>query len=271
MAAFADSTGMQVKVQSGTAILQGFLFDDDAQETIAVTTANPTNPRIDRLVVRRNMSTKTIDYAVKAGTAAASPAAPALQRDSSVWELSLCRIAVAAAASTISAGNITDERSVPDVGGFIHPSMGAIVCTSTTRPTSQPPGTIIFESDTDAISVLDSDLSTWRQLWPVIGGATLRNGIHDGMYFQPQNQGPPYFAAAGVNMTYQRASANVDIGQANLQVGRMRWIKAWGANVTVTGGGSAGFLTNAIVSNHVILSGDAQMFIANTDNYWDLV
>lgn len=262
MAAFADSTGMQVKVQSGTAILQGFLFDDDAQETLAVTAANATNPRIDRLVVRRNMSTKIIDYAVKAGTAAASPSAPALQRDSSIWELSLCRIQVAAAASTIAAGNITDERSVPDVSGFIHPSMGAIVCTSATRPSGQPPGTIIFETDTDGISVLDSDLSTWRQLWPVIGGATLRNGIHDGMYFLPQ---------AGVNLTYQRASANVDIGQANIQVGRMRWIKAWGTNITITAGGSAGFLTNTIVSNIVLLGGDAQMFIANNDNYWDLV
>lgn len=111
--AFGDSTGMQVKVKSGHAWVDGHFAISDAQETLVVTAADATNPRIDRVVLRldRTVDPCTLVLAVKAGTPAGSPVAPALTRsDTGIWELSLARIAVGAGVSTITAGNVTDER-----------------------------------------------------------------------------------------------------------------------------------------------------------------
>ena len=108
---FADSSGMQVKVKSGVAWMEGFFFKSDAQETLAIAASNPTNPRIDRVVVRLDRINNNVNLAVLTGTPAGAPVVPALTQTSTTWEISLARVAVAAGATTIAAGNVTDERA----------------------------------------------------------------------------------------------------------------------------------------------------------------
>lgn len=78
-------------------------------------------PRIDRIVV----SWDTVDYAVKPrievlkGTAASTPAAPALTNNGLLRQISLAQISVAAAASKIAASDITDERLDADACGLV--------------------------------------------------------------------------------------------------------------------------------------------------------
>lgn len=78
-------------------------------------------PRIDRIVV----SWDTVDYATKPrievlkGTAASTPAAPALTNNGLLRQISLAQISVAAAASKIEASDITDERLDADVCGLV--------------------------------------------------------------------------------------------------------------------------------------------------------
>jgi hypothetical protein len=108
---FADSTGMQVKVQPGAAGIRGFYYDSDAILTKSIAAANATNPRIDRVVLRLDAPLNTISVAVVQGTPAASPAVPSLtQTDGGVWELPLAQVRVNAAVSTIQSSNVTDER-----------------------------------------------------------------------------------------------------------------------------------------------------------------
>jgi hypothetical protein len=78
---------------------------------LTITTADPTNPRIDRVVVTVNDayytgSLNNVVLQVLAGTPAGSPTAPATPANS----ISLATIAVAAGALSISSGNITDTR-----------------------------------------------------------------------------------------------------------------------------------------------------------------
>lgn len=117
-AVFGDSTGMQVKVPSGKAWIKGHYGSNTSQVTVPIAAADPTNPRIDRVVLRLDWTANTISLEVLQGTPAGSPSAPSLTRTATRWELSLARVAVAAAASTISAGNVTDERQDPTVCGF---------------------------------------------------------------------------------------------------------------------------------------------------------
>lgn len=78
-------------------------------------------PRIDRIVV----SWDTVDYAEKPrievlkGTPNNAPTAPELTNNTLKRQISLVRIYVAAAVSSISADNITDERLDPDVCGLV--------------------------------------------------------------------------------------------------------------------------------------------------------
>lgn len=108
---YADSSGMQVKVKSGRAWVEGHFFESDAEETVAIGASDPTNPRIDRVIVRVNWTANTVDLAVLQGTAAASPVAPSLTTSSAVWEISLAQVLVSAAVVTIAATKITDERT----------------------------------------------------------------------------------------------------------------------------------------------------------------
>lgn len=107
---YADSTGLQVKVDTGKAWIQGYYFKNDALVILPISTADTSNPRIDRVVVRVDWTTNTIQLAVLQGVPATSPTPPALTQNTSRWEISLAQVYVGANVSTIAAGNITDER-----------------------------------------------------------------------------------------------------------------------------------------------------------------
>lgn len=113
--AVTESTpaAMSVRVGLGEAIFQGYYFQVySAAETLTIAAANPTNPRIDRIVVRRDLSARTIALAVVQGTAAASPTAPALTQNSAgTWEFPLAQVRVEAAVASIVNAKITDERA----------------------------------------------------------------------------------------------------------------------------------------------------------------
>nr|DAG68054.1 MAG TPA: Receptor Binding Protein [Caudoviricetes sp.] len=123
---------MTVSVSDGVGWLandkaDGTVFWNDTKEQtgselqLAISLADAVSPRIDRVVV----SWDTVDYAAKPrievlkGTAASTPAAPALTNNSLLRQISLAQIAIPAAASKITADNITDERLDSTVCGLV--------------------------------------------------------------------------------------------------------------------------------------------------------
>ena len=118
-----DPPAMTVLVGTGTAMVQGRFCENDAALTLAVPAAHATYPRIDRVVVRLNASPgRTIDIVVKPGTAAPTPAAPALTRTAETWELSLAQVRVEAGATSILSEKITDERGNVNLCGVACPA-----------------------------------------------------------------------------------------------------------------------------------------------------
>lgn len=112
--------GMSVKVASGWGAIIGttqanmgaYTFYNDATATLTVTTADPTNPRIDRVVVTvrdayYSGAYNDVIFQVLAGTPAGSPTAPAIPDNS----ISLATIAVGAGVTSILAADITDTRA----------------------------------------------------------------------------------------------------------------------------------------------------------------
>ena len=111
--------GMSVRVNSGWAAIIGttqsnmgvYTVYNDATTTLTVTTADPTNPRIDRVVATVQDSYYSgafndVIFQVVAGTPAGSPVAPSTPANS----ISLATIAVGAAVTQINSGDITDTR-----------------------------------------------------------------------------------------------------------------------------------------------------------------
>lgn len=111
MQVFADSTGMLVKVKTGRCFIDGVAGDLAAQQSLDIETADGSNPRIDRVVARlTTTSPATISVRVVTGTAAASPAAPALLDDATHTDIPLATVRVEALTGTIAAGKVTDGR-----------------------------------------------------------------------------------------------------------------------------------------------------------------
>lgn len=131
--------GMSVRVASGWAAIVGtttinmgvYTAYNDASVTLSVTTANPTNPRIDLvcMTVRDayySGADNDVILQVIAGTPAGSPVAPSLPANS----ISLATIAVGAAVTQINSGNITDTRvlvttNIPETGDISSVTAGA--------------------------------------------------------------------------------------------------------------------------------------------------
>ena len=126
--------GMSVRVASGWAAIVGtttinmgvYTIFNDATETLTITTADPTNPRIDLVcaTVRDAFysgANNDVIFQVIAGTPAGSPVAPSLPANS----ISLATVAVGAAVTQINTGNITDTRV--DVGTNLPGDISAVV------------------------------------------------------------------------------------------------------------------------------------------------
>lgn len=108
----ADGTGGRVvRVQSGQLWVDGFFGEVAAQKTLPVSANSSGQPRIDTVVARADVTNNRVELDVVAGTAGASPVAPALTQSATVWEVPLANVAVASGASSFTQGNITDRRS----------------------------------------------------------------------------------------------------------------------------------------------------------------
>lgn len=118
----SSPAAMSVEVSEGVAWIQGRYYQlYSSPEVLTVPAADSTNDRIDRVVVRLDLSTaaRTISVAYVEGTAASSPSAPSLTRNSETWELSLAQILVEANATEIETADITDERGDTTLCGAI--------------------------------------------------------------------------------------------------------------------------------------------------------
>jgi hypothetical protein len=123
----AASSGMTLAVNAGIAWVQGTAAATagiytgclDTAGTVTLATSDPTNPRIDNIIVQvidNGDNTSTTKVTPQTGTPASSPVAPTLPANS----LLLATVAVAASTSSIVAGNITDKRVwTTSVGGIV--------------------------------------------------------------------------------------------------------------------------------------------------------
>lgn len=108
----AGTDGMTVQVDAGFAVIDGGLCQESDVRTLEVTAADDTYDRIDTVVVRwnENVDVRRADLYIVAGTPAANPVRPELQRDNSIYEIGLADVFVTRRVATITNDKITDTR-----------------------------------------------------------------------------------------------------------------------------------------------------------------
>ena len=120
------ASGMNIQIQSGSAWIDGYCYENTEPLVMAVPTADGINPRIDRVVLRWSAVDRSIKLAVKPGAAASSPVAPVLTRNSDIHELGLADIAVGRGVVSINANDITDLRLNSGLCGTVNSLIGAV-------------------------------------------------------------------------------------------------------------------------------------------------
>lgn len=108
---YGDGSGMIVKVPAGFAVVRGHGYNNSAEVSLTIV-ASEANPRIDTVVLTLDPSINSIVLAVVKGTAAVTPARPNLtQTETGVFQFPIADVAVAASATSIVSGNVSDRRT----------------------------------------------------------------------------------------------------------------------------------------------------------------
>ena len=114
------NSGLTVTVKPGYGFINAKYVYNSSDYDLTLDNADTTNPRIDRIVLRYNSTNREITLNILKGTPAAEPEAPDLTRSSTVYEMALANIAIAANASAIATADITDRRGNSTDCGYVY-------------------------------------------------------------------------------------------------------------------------------------------------------
>lgn len=113
-------SGMTITVKAGFGFINAKYANLTSDYDLTLDAADTTNPRIDRIVLRLDSANRQFALTIIKGEAAAEPVAPDIVRTSTIYDLCLAQIAVAANATSIVTANITDKRSVSSLCGYVY-------------------------------------------------------------------------------------------------------------------------------------------------------
>src|SRR5690606_26096168 len=123
-----NGSNMTSSVKSGVAFVEGRYYYNDALLQLTHDTEVVGLSRIDRIVVRMDLSTdaRYVKVFIKKGVPAASPLPPTLTQTTQLYEISLAQVLVVGGQTYIAANAVTDERGkdiiCPWAGSKILPS-----------------------------------------------------------------------------------------------------------------------------------------------------
>ena len=113
------SSGMIVNVGTGRAMLKGKWVKNTAPVAVEISAAHVLLPRYTAVVLRLDISGRTISVETIDGTAASTPSKPAILRNGSYYDLLLAYVYVAAGATSITQADIEDQRANTTYCGWV--------------------------------------------------------------------------------------------------------------------------------------------------------
>ena len=123
--------GLKVTVGAGRGWVHpsrftGYSITKREADTLALPLADPSLPRIDRIVMRYDAGARAASLQVLQGTASSTPTAPAISRTELIYDLCLAEITRPAGSTSITTGQITDTRLDEALCGIVRDSVTGI-------------------------------------------------------------------------------------------------------------------------------------------------
>ncbi len=104
----------------------GYSITKRESDTLTMPLADPSLPRIDRIVMRYDAGARAASLQVLQGTASSTPTAPAISRTELIYDLCLAEITRPAADASITTGQITDTRLDEKLCGIVRDGVTGI-------------------------------------------------------------------------------------------------------------------------------------------------
>lgn len=123
--------GLKVTVGAGRGWVHpnrftGYSLTKREADTLTMPLADPSLPRIDRIVMRYDAGARAASLQVLQGTASSTPTAPAISRTELIYDLCLAEITRPAGSTSISTGQITDTRLDEALCGLVRDGVTGI-------------------------------------------------------------------------------------------------------------------------------------------------
>lgn len=123
--------GLKVTVGAGRGWVHpsrftGYSITKREADTLTMPLADPSLPRIDRIVMRYDAGARAASLQVLQGTASGTPTAPAISRTELIYDLCLAEITRPAGSTSISTGQITDTRLDETLCGIVRDGVTGI-------------------------------------------------------------------------------------------------------------------------------------------------
>lgn len=104
----------------------GYSITKRESDTLTMPRADPSLPRIDRIVMRYDAGARAASLQVLQGTASSTPTAPAISRTELIYDLCLAEITRPAGSTSITTGQITDTRLDEALCGLVRDGVTGI-------------------------------------------------------------------------------------------------------------------------------------------------
>lgn len=123
--------GLKVTVGAGRGWVHpsrftGYSITKREADTLTMPLADPSLPRIDRIVMRYDAGARAASLQVLQGTASTTPTAPAISRTELIYDLCLAEITRPAGSTSITTGQITDTRLDEALCGLVRDGVTGI-------------------------------------------------------------------------------------------------------------------------------------------------
>lgn len=123
--------GLKVTVGAGRGWVHpsrftGYSITKREADTLALPLADPSLPRIDRIVMRYDAGARAASLQVLQGTASSTPTAPAISRTKLIYDLCLAEITRPAGSTAVTTGQITDTRLDEALCGIVRDGVTGI-------------------------------------------------------------------------------------------------------------------------------------------------
>ena len=104
----------------------GYSITKRESDTLTMPLADPSLPRIDRIIMRYDAGARAASLQVLQGTASSTPTAPAISRTELIYDLCLAEITRPAGSTSITTGQITDTRLDEALCGLVRDGVTGI-------------------------------------------------------------------------------------------------------------------------------------------------